>query len=156
MQQHAHTTLPTAATDEVHMHKHKHQHTPWMRRRVRISFSLCLSLGEPPGQHTALDVPELEALEDTHAHTDTHFKHTNTHTHTLANALLCTFSIKYTGFYSVGAVGHLSLRVKVPCLSPSMPLRHSRGSRPVAAAKCSCCGRTMVKVIKKGVSFLSN
>lgn len=36
---------------------------------VGISFSLFLSLGEPSSQHTALDVPKLEALEDPHAQT---------------------------------------------------------------------------------------
>ncbi len=68
----AHITLPTDT--------HTNTHTTWTWRRARISFSLCLSLGEPPGQHTALDVPELEAVEDKHAHTDTD-RHTHTHTH---------------------------------------------------------------------------
>lgn len=40
-----------------HMCTDKHT---WTWRSLRISFFLCLSLGDPPGQHTALDVPELE------------------------------------------------------------------------------------------------
>lgn len=51
--------------------------------------SPCLSLGDPPGQHTALDVPELKALENT-------LEHTHTHTCTQAHAQtpFCNFSIQ--------------------------------------------------------------
>lgn len=76
MRHHAHTNSPAAATDEAPTHTYTH--TAWKWRKVRIRFSLCLSLGEPPGQHRALDVPELEALEAMHART---LAHTHTRTH---------------------------------------------------------------------------
>lgn len=102
----------------THTHTDTNTHPAWMWRRVRISFSLCLSLGEPPGQHTALDVPELlNTGRPTLPYP---------YTHTLTSALPCTFSIKYTAFYSVEAVGYLFPWLKVPCLSGIMLAGHSR------------------------------
>lgn len=115
-----------------------HTHTVWMWRGVRISFSLCLSLGEPSGQHTALDVPELEALEDPHSHTCTH---------------KCPFLHFRYQVYSIlqsgGCRTHTCL--KVPCLSQRTPIKCSR---PVAPAKCSCCRRTSARDIRKKIAFL--
>lgn len=127
---------------------HINTHTAWKRRKVRIRSSLCLSLRASwPTQSSWCS---WAGNTGGHAHDWTH-----THTHTMHRHPLCIFFFFLASLHvnSVRAVGHLSLCVKVPCLSPRLPLRDGKGSRPMHAAQCSCCWRTIVKVIKDELLF---